>query len=83
MSDQRELIDALSVANEDRAQLRAAVIDLRQELDAARHEQRETERWLRNLERSTSWRLTRPLRDAGATCRALARRVRLRSDRRV
>jgi hypothetical protein len=83
MSDQRELIDALLVANEDRTQLRAAVIDLRQELDTVRREQREIERWLRSLERSRSWRLTRPLRDAGATCRTLAHRVRTRSERRV
>ena len=83
MSDERELIEALSVANEDRAHLRAAVVDLRQQLEDARREQSETEHWLRSLERSSSWRLTRPLRDAGATCRALVHRLRARSDRRV
>ena len=65
MSEERELIDALAAANEDRAQLRAAVVDLRGQLEGARREQDETERWLRSLERSRSWRITRPLRDAG------------------
>ncbi len=83
MSQERELIDALAVANEDRAQLRTAMVDLSAQLEGARHEQAETERWLRSLEHSRSWRMTRPLRDAGATCRSLARRLRTRSGRRV
>jgi hypothetical protein len=83
MSEERELIDALATANEDRAQLRTAVVDLRGQLEGARREQDETERWLRSLERSRSWRITRPLRDGGATFRALARRLRTRSSRRV
>ena len=83
MSEERELIDALAAANEDRAQLRAAVVDLRGQLEGARREQDETERWLRSLERSRSWRITRPLRDAGATWRSLAHRLRTRSGRRV
>jgi hypothetical protein len=48
MSEERELIDALAAANEDRAQLRAAVVDLRGQLEGARREQDETERWLRS-----------------------------------
>lgn len=83
MSEERELIDALAAANEDRAQLRAAVVDLRGQLEGARREQGETERWLRSLEHSRSWRMTRPLRDAGATYRSLTLRLRARSDRRV
>ena len=81
--DERELIDALAVANEDRARLRAAFADLRLRLDRALREQRETERWLRGLEHSHSWRLTRPLRGATAGYRSLARRLRERSGRRV
>ena len=81
MSEERELIDALAAANEDRAQLRAAVVDLRGQLEGARRERDETERWLRSLERSMSWRITRPLRDMGATWRSLAHRLRTRSGR--
>jgi hypothetical protein len=81
MSEERELIDALATANEDRALLRGAVVDLRGQLDAARREQGETERWLRSLERSRSWRMTRPLRDAGATWRSLSHRLRGRGRR--
>jgi hypothetical protein len=83
MSDERELVDALAVANEDRALLRAALEDANGRLSMAQREQGETERWLRNLERSRSWKLTRPLRDAGATYRSLSRRLRSRSARRV
>ena len=83
MSEERELIDALAAANEDRAQLRAAVVDLRGQLEGSRREQDETERWLRSLERSRSWRITRPLRDAGTSWRSLAHRLRTRSGRRV
>jgi hypothetical protein len=83
MSGKRELVDALAVANEDRALLRAALEDANGRLSKAQREQGETERWLRNLERSRSWKLTRPLRDAGATYRSLSRRLRSRSARRV
>jgi hypothetical protein len=83
MSEERELIDALVAANDDRAHLRAAVVDLRGQLDGARREQDETERWLRSLEHSRSWRITRPLRDAGAYWRSFAHRLRTRSGRRV
>lgn len=83
MTEERHLIDALANANEDRVQLRTAVVDLRGQLEGTRRERDETERWLRSLEHSRSWRMTRPLRDAGATWRALARRLRTRSGRRV
>jgi hypothetical protein len=83
MSEERQLIDALEAANEDRAQLRAAVVELRVQREGARREQEETERWLRSLESSRSWRITRPLRDTGATWRSLAHRLRTRSGRRV
>ena len=83
MSEERELIEALAAANEDRVQLRAALVDLRGKLEGARREQDETERWLRSLEHSRSWRITRPLRDAGATCRSLMHRLRMRSGRRI
>ena len=83
MSEERQLIDALEAANADRAQLRAAVVDLRAQLEGARREQEETERWLRSLESSRSWRITRPLRDTGATWRSLAHRLRTRPGRRV
>ena len=75
MSEERELIDALAAANEDRAQLRAAVVDLRGQLEGTRREQDETERWLRSLERSRSWRVTRPLRNAGAAWRSSRTRL--------
>jgi hypothetical protein len=83
MSDERQLIDALAEANDDRAQLRAVVVDLRGRLEGLRREQDETERWLRSLERSRSWRITRPLRDAGATWRSMSHRLRNRSGRRI
>jgi len=83
MNEERELIDALAEATEDRALLRVALADARRQLAAAQREQRETERWLRVLERSRSWKLTRPLRDAGAFYRWLAQRIKARSARRV
>ncbi len=81
MSVEHELIDALEVANQDRAMLRAALEDTNQRLTRAQREQSETERWLRALEHSSSWKLTRPLRDAGATYRSLSRRLKARSAR--
>jgi hypothetical protein len=83
MNEQRELIDALAEATEDRALLRVALGDARRQLAAVQSEQRETERWLRALEGSRSWKLTRPLRDAGATYRWLTQRIKTRSARRV
>jgi hypothetical protein len=83
MSQERELIDALAEATEDRALLRVALADARRQLAATQREQRETERWLRVLEHSRSWKVTRPLRDAGATFRWLVQRIKTRSARRV
>ena len=83
MSENRELVEALAIANEDRAQLRAALEKANWERAQAGREQRETERWLRHLESSRSWKLTRPLRDGGAALRSLVRRIRARPGRRV
>jgi hypothetical protein len=83
VSDDRELVDALALANEDRALLRGALEDANRGRQRAEREKAEAEGWLRSLERSRSWRLTRPLRDAVSTYRSLERRVRLRSQRRV
>jgi len=81
MSSERELTDALAVATEDCATLRAALADTNRELEQAKREQAETERWLRHLERSRSWKLTRPLRDFGGTYRWLTQRIKARSAR--
>jgi hypothetical protein len=83
VSENRELLDALRLANEDRAQLRTALEDANRRRQRAEREKGETERWLRHLERSRSWRLTRPLRDAVSGYRSLKLRVRSRSQRRV
>jgi hypothetical protein len=83
VSQEEQLVDALAVANEDRALLRTALADSNRKRMKAEHEQGETERWLRHLERSRSWKLTQPLRDAGAAFRSLSRRVSARSERRV
>ena len=74
MSEDRELIEALEVANEDRSRLRQALSETRGQLASAQREQRNAERLLRGLEDSRSWKLTRPLRDAGAAIRSLAQR---------
>lgn len=83
MNDSRELVEALAIANEDRAHLRAALEKANLERAKATREQQETERWLRVLERSRSWKLTRPLRGGGAVLRSLAGRVSARPRRRV
>jgi hypothetical protein len=57
-SKQRKLTEALSTANEDRARLRAALEGTAMELH--------------DLEHSRSWRITRPLRAAGAAFRRLS-----------
>jgi SAM-dependent methyltransferase len=57
-SKQRKLTQALTTANEDRARLRAALEGTAMELH--------------DLERSRSWRMTRPLRAAGAALRRLS-----------
>lgn len=83
MSDERELVEALAVANDDRAMLRTALAEAHRERTKAQNEQRETERWLRHLERSRSWKLTRPLRSAGVALRSITRRLSPQSGRRV
>jgi hypothetical protein len=83
MSEQQELIDALDDATDDRALLRGALTDALSQLSQARQEQRETERWLRRLEQSRSWKLTRPLRDASASYRWISQRLRRRAVRSV
>jgi hypothetical protein len=83
VSDERELVEALAVANEDRALLRTALAEANRERSKAQNEQRETERWLRQLERSRSWKLTRPVRGTGAAIRSLARRFGGERGRRV
>jgi SAM-dependent methyltransferase len=55
---QQKLTEALTTANEDRARLRAALEGTAMEL--------------RDLERSRSWRITRPMRAAGAAFRRLS-----------
>ena len=65
--DGRKLRDALTVANRDRARLRGAV-------QAVQRDLHETERHLRALEGSRSWRLTRPIRAAGSGFRRLSQR---------
>ena len=84
MSEERELIDALASGERGprRSFARRSSI-FAASLEGVRREQDETERWLRSLERSRSWRITRPLRDAGATWRSMAHRLRTRSGRRV
>jgi SAM-dependent methyltransferase len=57
-SKQRKLTEALTTANDDRARLRAALEGTAMELH--------------DLERSRSWRITRPLRAAGAALRRLS-----------
>jgi hypothetical protein len=81
MSSEQELTDALAVATEDCAMLRTALADANRELEQAKREQAETERWLRHLERSRSWKLTRPIRDFGARNRWFTQRVKARSTR--
>ena len=83
MSDEQKLVEALAIANEDRALLRRALADANRERKRARNEQQQTERWLRHLEHSRSWKLTQPLRGAGTAWRSISRRVSERSERRV
>jgi hypothetical protein len=79
VSETRELVEALAIANEDRAHLRAALERANREKARAARERREAERFLRDLEGSRSWKLTRPLREGGTAVRSLARRVSPRS----
>lgn len=70
--DQRRLREALATANDDRASLRRALQAAAAETAQRERELHETERWLRSLERSRSWRITRPIRAAGALLRRLS-----------
>jgi SAM-dependent methyltransferase len=65
-SDGQRLRKALTTANQDRARLRGA-------FQAVQRDLHETERYLRELEGSTSWRITRPLRAASDGFRRLRR----------
>ena len=69
--DQPEPGEAL---NEDRDRLRAQLEAAAIEKAQLQGKLNETERWLRGLERSRSWRMTRPIRAAGAAFRKLAQR---------
>jgi hypothetical protein len=64
--------EVLTTADEDRARLRAVLEAAAMEKAQLKRELHETERWLRRLERSRSWRITRPLRAAGAAFRRLS-----------
>jgi Sulfotransferase family len=69
---QQEPGEALTTANLDRARLGAALEAAAMEKARLKRELRETERWLRSLECSRSWRITRPIRAAGAAFRRLS-----------
>jgi O-antigen biosynthesis protein len=69
---QQELGEALAAANQDRARLQAALRTANAKKTEAQRELQETERWLRQLEGSRSWRITRPLRAGGAAFRRLS-----------
>ena len=64
-----ELREALTTANQDRVRLRAALEAAAMEKAELQRELHETVRWLRSLERSRSWRITRPIRAGGAVFR--------------
>ena len=83
MSAERELADALAVANEDRARLRAALAEANRGRARAERERDDAERRLRRLEGSRSWRVTSPLREAGDALRSLSQRRNARRRRRA
>ena len=70
-ASRQKLRQALTTANEDRAGLRDALETAAMEKAQIQHQLHETERRLGDLERSRSWRITRPLRAAGAAFRRL------------
>jgi O-antigen biosynthesis protein len=72
-TEQRQLREALAAANEDRAGLGAALKEATIKKTQAQRELEQTEHALRSLERSRSWRITRPLRAAGAAFRKVSR----------
>jgi hypothetical protein len=69
--DQRKLREAPTTVNEE-ARLRAALEVAAMEKARLQRGLRETEYWLRQVEHSRSWRITRPLRAAGAAFRRLS-----------
>jgi hypothetical protein len=69
--DRQKLREVLTAANEDRTRLRAVLEAAAMEKAQLKRELHETERWLRHLEHSRSWRITRPLRAAGVAFRRL------------
>jgi SAM-dependent methyltransferase len=71
-ASRQKLRQALTTANEDRAGLRDALETAAMEKSQIQHQLHETERRLGDLERSRSWRTTRPLRAAGAAFRRLS-----------
>jgi hypothetical protein len=71
---QREPHEALTAAGLERARLGAALEAAATEKARLKRELHETEQWLRSLERSRSWQITRPLRAAGAAFRRLSQR---------
>jgi hypothetical protein len=70
--DQQKLREALLKVHEERTRLVAALEVAAIEKARLQRGLHETEHWLRHLEHSRSWRITRPLRDAGATFRRLS-----------
>lgn len=68
----RKLHEALTAANQDRTRLRGALRAENMKKARAQRELRETQQALRSLERSRSWRITRPLRAPGAAFRRLS-----------
>jgi hypothetical protein len=65
--------EALTAASLERARLGAALEAAAMEKARLKRELHETEQWLRSLERSRSWQITRPIRAAGAAFRKLSR----------
>ena len=74
VASNQELRQALTTANEDRAGLRAALQTAAAQRGQLQRELNETVRWLRQLEHSRSWRITRPLRAAGTAFRTVSQR---------
>jgi hypothetical protein len=71
---QEEPDETLTAAGLERARLGAALEAAITEKARLKRELHETEQWLRSLERSRSWQITRPLRAAGAAFRRLSQR---------
>jgi O-antigen biosynthesis protein len=80
---QRKLRAALAAANDDRSRLRVTLEAKAAERDQFQRELRATERWLRGLEQSRSWRITRPMRAMGTLFRRLSQLRTGSSSRRI